>query len=145
MTQHAAGNGTAERHNIYLNKSAVVTARMPTPGECALGYPPGSPVLVVTADFDSGEKERVFPGNWIAVAFGDPEGVPATEEVTAAAEYVFAVIAEELGNAGARLAALAAAAGASPGAVTRLAAEYRGERDAERACAAAAGADGSGH
>jgi hypothetical protein len=47
---------------------------------------------------------------------------------------VFGIIAEDLGNAGAKLAALVHAAGTSPGSVTRLADEDRRERVMEMFC-----------
>jgi hypothetical protein len=118
-----------EPDRFYIDHSAVVTARMLTTDECASGYPPDAPVLVVTSQ--AGRVVKVFPATSTALAVGDPEGVPDAETVTDAADYVFGIIAEGLDNAGARLTQLADAARRSPGSITRLAADYRREYETD--------------
>jgi DNA-binding transcriptional regulator YhcF (GntR family) len=121
-----------EQGRFYVDHSAVVTARMPDPDECASGYPPDVPVLVITSH--AGRKETVFASDRTELIFGDPDGVPNIAEVTRAADFVFGIIAEDLANVGAKLEALVHAAETSPGSVTRLADQYRQERIMEMFC-----------
>lgn len=118
---------------FHVDHSAVVTARMPDADEIASGYPEGVPVLVLTSH--EGSKTTVFASDRTELVFGDPEGVPELAAVTAASDFVFGVIAEDLSNAGGKLDALVRAAATSPGSVTRLADEYRRERFMEMFCA----------
>ena len=127
QAQHA-GQG-----RFHVDHSAVVAARMPDAGELASGYPAGVPVLVLTSH--EGRKETVFASDRTELVFGDPEGVPDLAAVTAAADFVFGIIADDLDNAGGKLGALVRAAATSPGSVIRLAGEYRQERFMEMLCA----------
>lgn len=128
----AAVNEISVRDSVHVAHAAVVTARMPDADDLASGYPAGVPVLVVTSHVG---KKTTFASDRTELVFGDPDGVPELAEVTAAADFVFGVIAEDLGNVGGKLAALVGAAASSPGSVTRLADEYRRERCMEMFCA----------
>ena len=116
---------------IHIDRAVTVATRMPTPDECALGYPEGDPVLVVTERVGPG---KVFP-RWVTLTFDDPHGQPEPDAVQAAAVEVLGVISEELGLVNARIADLADAAHRSPCSITHLADKIRDERDAEFGCA----------
>jgi hypothetical protein len=47
---------------------------MPTPDECAAGYAPDVPLLVVT---DGDINDQVFSAHVVELAFDDPHGQPA--------------------------------------------------------------------
>lgn len=123
---------TVERGEFYLDRDAVIIARMPTPEERKHGYAPGIPVLAVVSG--SG-RELVFSGDSTLVVVGAPRGTLTPDEGRDAALYALGVIGEELGNLSGLVDALANAGRVSPGAVGRLADDWRRERDLEMYCA----------
>ena len=119
----------AEQARIHVDHASVVTTRMPTPDECAVGYPEGVPVLVVS----NGVRDNVFP-HWVTLAFDDPHGQPEPDAVGESAAYVLGVIDEELGLVAGRIADLAEAVRRSPCSIVHLADKIREERAADFSC-----------
>jgi hypothetical protein len=120
-----------EKLTVHIDRAAAVTARMPTQEECAAGYPPGAPVLVVE---DGGTGGKVFP-HLVALTFDDPHGQPAPDAVRDAALFVLRAIGQDLSLVHARIGDLIGAFRRSPCAVAHLAVEVREEQAAAWQCA----------
>jgi hypothetical protein len=129
MTSNTPTGQPTEKLTVHIDHAASVMVRMPTPEECAAGYPPGAPVLVVS----DGVRDKVFPCS-VTVMFDDPHGQPEPDAVRDAARYVLGVICEELSLVRARAADLADAFRRSPCSVVHLADEVREEREAAWHC-----------
>jgi hypothetical protein len=121
-----------EKLTVHISRAATVTARMPTPEECAAGSPPDAPVLVVDSGAPTGSK--VFP-HLVALAFGDPHAQAAPDQVRDAALYVLGIIGQDLSLTNARIDELMCTLRTAPPDVARLADEVRAEQAAAFRCA----------
>jgi hypothetical protein len=115
----------------HIDHAATVTARMPTPEECAAGFTPDAPVLVVEG---GGLDDKVF-SSLTALTFDDPHGQPGPDAVRAAVLYVLGIIGQDLNLMNARVDELADAIRRSPCAVGHLADAIREEQSAMFHCA----------